>query len=122
MDAVGAALLGRRQHLVLVEIAFARRRGAQAHGVVGLDHERRVRVGVGIDRHRVHAQAAGGADDAAGDLAPVGDEKALDHHMRNTPKRASGIGALSEAASARPSTSRVWAGSMIPSSHSRPVA
>ena len=39
------------------------------------------------------------------------------------PKRGfSGIGALSAAAKARPSTSRVWAGSMMPSSHSRAVA
>ena len=45
------------------------------------------------------------------------------HHIRNTPKLwRSGIGALSVAASARPSTSRVCAGSMMPSSHSRAVA
>ena len=45
------------------------------------------------------------------------------YHIRNTPKRgASGIEALSVAASASPSTSRVCAGSMMPSSHSRAVA
>ena len=43
-------------------------------------------------------------------------------HIRNTPKRGFGIGAFSEAEIASPSTSRVWAGSMIPSSHSRAVA
>ncbi len=44
-------------------------------------------------------------------------------HIRNTPNCArSGIGAFSVADSARPSTSRVWAGSMMPSSHSRAVA
>ncbi len=44
-------------------------------------------------------------------------------HIRNTPKRgASGIGALSVAAKARPSTSLVCAGSMMPSSHSLAVA
>ncbi len=45
------------------------------------------------------------------------------HHIRNTPNRArSAIGAFSVAASASPSTSRVWTGSMMPSSHSRAVA
>jgi len=45
------------------------------------------------------------------------------HHILNTPNVArSGIGAFSVAEKARPSTSRVWAGSMMPSSHSRAVA
>ena len=44
-------------------------------------------------------------------------------HILNTPKLArSGIGAFKHAANARPSTSRVCAGSMMPSSHSRAVA
>ena len=49
----------------------------------------------------------------------------LDHrgYILNTPNDGrSGIGALRQAARARPSTSRVWAGSMMPSSHSRAVA
>ena len=45
------------------------------------------------------------------------------HHILNTPNCGrSGIGAFSDAAKARPSTSRVCAGSMMPSSHSRAVA
>ncbi len=45
------------------------------------------------------------------------------HHIRNTPNLArSSIGALRHAANASPSTSRVCAGSMMPSSHSRAVA
>ncbi len=44
-------------------------------------------------------------------------------HILNTPNCGrSGIGAFSVAAKARPSTSRVCAGSMMPSSHSRAVA
>ncbi len=43
-------------------------------------------------------------------------------HILNTPKRVSGIGAFSEAEMERPRTSRVWAGSMMPSSQSRAVA
>ena len=43
-------------------------------------------------------------------------------YIRNTPKRVSSIGALSAADSARPSTRRVSAGAMMPSSHRRAVA
>ena len=43
-------------------------------------------------------------------------------HILNTPKRVSGIGALRDAEMDRPRTSRVWAGSMMPSSHRRAVA
>ena len=44
-------------------------------------------------------------------------------HILNSPNWArSGIGALSAAAKAKPSTSRVWTGSMMPSSHRRAVA
>jgi len=44
-------------------------------------------------------------------------------HIRNTPNLGvSAMGALRQAASARPRTSRVWAGSMTPSSHRRAVA
>jgi len=42
--------------------------------------------------------------------------------MRKTPKRVSGIGALSEALKLNPSTVRVSAGSMTPSSHKRALA
>ena len=92
------------------------------HGLVGFADVERLRVGDGIYRDGADAEAPGGADDAAGDLAAIGYEQGLDH-MRNTPKRgASSTGALSVAARARPSTSRVWAGSITPSSHSRAVA
>ena len=43
-------------------------------------------------------------------------------YMRNTPKRCGSIGALSDAEIASPSTRRVSAGSMMPSSHSRALA
>jgi hypothetical protein len=42
-------------------------------------------------------------------------------HIRNTPNRVSGIGAFSDAAIPSPSTVRVSAGSMMPSSQSRAV-
>ena len=43
-------------------------------------------------------------------------------HIRKTPKRVWGIGALRVAESDRPRTRRVCAGSTMPSSHSRAVA
>ena len=42
-------------------------------------------------------------------------------YIRKTPNFVSAIGALSDAEMASASTSRVWAGSMTPSSHSRAV-
>ena len=44
------------------------------------------------------------------------------HHIRNTPKRVSPIGAFSAAESESASTSRVRAGWTMPSSHSRALA
>jgi len=43
-------------------------------------------------------------------------------YMRNTPKRCFSMGALNEADSASPSTRRVSAGSITPSSHNRALA
>ena len=70
---------------------------------------------------------AGGAIGAACAGASAASIKAMINafidHILNTPNGGrSGIGALRQAAKARPSTSRVWAGSMMPSSHSRAVA
>lgn len=44
------------------------------------------------------------------------------HHIRNTPKRVASIGAFKAADNPRPSTRRVSAGSMMPSSHKRALA
>ena len=84
----------------------------------------RVGVGFGIDGDRRDAHAPRGAGDAAGDLAAIGDQEGAEHraYIRNTPKRVGSIGAFNAADSARPSTRRVSAGSMMPSSHSRAVA
>ena len=94
-------------------------------------HVPRVAIGVGIDRNGLDAHLARRLDDAAGDLAAVGDQDLGEHqgglghgagHMRNTPKRVSRAGALRLADKARASTRRVSAGSMMPSSHSRALA
>jgi hypothetical protein len=49
--------------------------GGQAHRFVGLGDEGCVGVGVDVHGHAADAHLPGGADDAAGDLAPVGDEQ-----------------------------------------------
>jgi hypothetical protein len=79
MDRVGASLLAGGDDLVHRQIRLAARRGADRDRFVGdLDVER-VAVGVGIDRDRRDAKAPRGLDDAAGDLAAVGDQDLLQH-------------------------------------------
>ena len=124
-------LLRRLDHAVDIEIAVARPRRPEQHGLVGHGDMHGVAVGLGIDRDRAQAHRARGADDAAGDLAAVGDQErakppvqfcAIHHHILNRPNFVGSIGAFAAADSPRPSTSRVSAGSITPSSHSRAVA
>ena len=107
---------------VAAEVALGDRRGTDVHSLVGEGAVAGVGVGVGIDRDGGDPHPAGGVDDAAGDLAAVGDEDPGEHHIRNTPKRVSSIGAFSAARSDRATTSRVVRGSMMPSSQSRAEA
>ncbi|CAM5226496.1 hypothetical protein SNARM312S_02144 [Streptomyces narbonensis] len=89
-----------------------------------------VGVRVAVDGHRADAELPQGADDADGDLAPVGHEDGVEHavhllralHIRKTPNWGSPRGALAQAVRARPRTCRVSRGSMTPSSHSRAEA
>src|SRR5690606_39143800 len=126
----GVDAFEQRGHLRGIRNIGLQRQGMAALGTDGLGH------GFGcfgiaavVEHHRVAAcggQGRGGRTDAA---AGAGDQQYpwLGHacppgYMRNTPKRAGSIGALSEADRPRPSTRRVSAGSMMPSSHSRAVA
>ena len=131
MDGIRAGALGGIDDAGNVEVAFARRCGADGDGAVrgGDMHGSRIRFGVNGNRFDTHATR--GAGDAAGDFAAIGDEEGTDHprgeyvrhhHIRNTPNFVGSIGAFSAAERERPSTRRVSAGSMIPSSHSRAVA
>ena len=125
MDCLCASRLGSGDDLLAHQIAFPRRRRSNMHRRIGFLHMQRLRIGVRIDSNCADTHFSGRADNPASNLAPIGDEERLDYlaHIRNTPKRgASSTGALSAAAKARPSTSLVCAGSMIPSSHSRAVA
>src|SRR5262249_9652050 len=64
----------RRDDGVDLEIAVARRRRPDAHRLVRLAHMERVGVRVGVDRDGLDAEPLAGADDAARDLAAIGDE------------------------------------------------
>ncbi|MNW68341.1 hypothetical protein D3C74_470870 [compost metagenome] len=90
----------------------------------------RTGIGVGIDGHRANAQGAQGADNAHRDFTAIGDQdrikKVCVHHdllgyIRNRPKLVSGTAVRAQTSRARPSTLRVSAGSMTPSSHKRAV-
>src|SRR3546814_6570478 len=88
----------------------------QAYGGVCLLHERHLGVGVGVDDDGLDAEVAAGAQDAAGDLATVGDEQSRDH-SRNTPKFISpSMGWLLMTDRQMPRTVRVSRGSRTPSS------
>ena len=105
-----------------VQIALRRRGGAEPARLVRGGDVQCVPVRIGVHRHGADAEPVRGAHHPAGDLAPVGDEEPAEHHIRNTPKRVSSMGALSAAESERASTSRVRAGWTMPSSHSRALA
>ena len=128
VDRLGAGILRRGEDRSPVEVGLRGRGGADAVGRVGLPHVRSVGIRIAVDGDRADAESPQRADDAPRDLAAVGDEhgveKRLGHlgHIRKTPKRGSGSGARETTSSARPSRSRVSAGSTMPSSHSRAVA
>jgi hypothetical protein len=115
---VGAGALRRVDQTVAAQVGVARCAARQVHRDVGLGDERCVRVGVGEDGDAADAHGATGTEDAAGDLAPVGDQQALHApHIRNTPKpRAPRTSTFATTDRHRPSTVRVSRGSRMPSS------
>ena len=62
-------------------LRYDSRAGARpdADVVVGEAHVQRLAVRFGVDRDRLHAELAAGADDAQRDLAAVGDQNFLEH-------------------------------------------
>ena len=79
MDCLGARIDRRRDDAVVAQIAFADRCGADMDCLVGHLDMQRAGIGVGIDGDGGDAHAPRGADDAAGDLAAVGDEDFGEH-------------------------------------------
>ena len=77
MQRVCAAAAGRGQQLVHIEVALPRGVAPQRHRLVGTGHMQRIAVDLGMHGHRGQAQGTRRADDAAGDLAAVGDQQLL---------------------------------------------
>ncbi len=123
MDRFGAGLLGGGKNGVGAQIGLADGCGTDMHGFVRHRHMQRIGIGVGIDGDGAQAHAACGADNAAGDLTAISDQKRSEHcHILNTPNFVSPIGAFRHALSASDRTRRVSLGAMMPSSHSLAVA
>ena len=84
MDRVRAGDLGSGDDAVGLEIAVLARAGADADRLVGELDVHGIDIRLGINRHRMHAEFAAGADDAKRDLAAVGDQDFVEHVGRVT--------------------------------------
>ena len=78
VDGVGPGAGGRLEEQVGAEVGVGRGGARQPDGQVGLPDVGAVGVGVGVDGHAGDAHGPGGADDAPGDLAAVGDQQRAD--------------------------------------------
>jgi hypothetical protein len=87
---VGAGAPGGLHERVDPQVRVGRCGTPEGNGLVGLAHERRLRVGVAVHRHGGDAHRAARAEDPPGDLAPVGDEDLVDHRPRNRAGSAEG--------------------------------
>lgn len=106
---------------VTAEVGVGGRGARQPYGEVGLAHVQGSGVRVRVHGDGGDAERPAGAEDPAGDLAPVGDEQGGDHvspHIRKMPKppRAPSTGAVWIAERHIPRTVLVSRGSMTPSS------
>ena len=116
VDRVRPGPAGSLDDQVAAEIGVGGRVAREPYGEVGLAHERQSGVGVGVHGHGLDAEASAGGEDAAGDLAPVGDEESLDH-VRNTPYPWAPVQVVLPMTLRQiASTVRVSRGSMTPSS------
>ena len=79
MDRLSPGRFGGANDLADVEIGLGGLRRADRNGLIGHVDMQRVAVRLGIDGYGLDAETARGLDDAAGDLAPIGDEKLGEH-------------------------------------------
>ena len=131
MDRVRAALPDRPDHGVDVEVAQGRGGRAEPVRLVGRADVQRVPVGIRVHGDRAQAETAAGAEDAAGDLAAIGDEHRTDRpgsggevhpdHILYTGRGSRISGRIAPVARHRARTARVSRGSMMPSSQSLAV-
>ena len=82
MDRLHVAHFGRADDAIDFQIAFAGLGRTDAIGLVGHLQVGCAAVGLAEDGHGLHAQLAAGAEDPQGDLAPIGNENALEHQPR----------------------------------------
>ena len=80
MPVLRAGRLRCREDVIDAQIAVLRCPTADRHRLVAGEHMARAGVGLGIDGDGLHAKAARGRGDAAGDLAAVGNQDLLEHH------------------------------------------
>ena len=107
MDGIGAGDDGRLDDLLTQKIALGRRCRPQKNRLIRLAHMRRVGIGFGIDGDRADTHSLGGAHDAAGNLAAIGDQERLDHEpvipvLRPEISHRSGTGLCAGIAQRRP--------------------
>src|SRR5689334_966566 len=79
MHCIGAGHLGSRDDHRNVQVAAARRWRADAHGLVGELHVKRVGICRRVDGDRLEAHLATRADHAQRDLTTVRDQDFLEH-------------------------------------------
>ena len=141
---VGAAVQGGLDYPCDAEVGFFRRVARQRHGLLRRADVGSASVRIGIDRNGGNAHGSQSLVNADCDFASIGHQYLGEHpstrsgenyrlgiiclkqggawhHIRKTPRFCSGKGALMEAAIPSPTTVRVSAGSMMPSSHRRAV-
>ena len=92
MHGVGPGTLGGVDDRVGPQVRLGRRGTAERHGDVGVAHERLVGVGIRVHGDGGDTEVAARPHDAAGDLAPVGDQQPANDasfvidYIRKTPK------------------------------------
>ena len=74
MDRLRTCIERSFDNAIAPQIAFRGGGCADPDGLVGLTHEGRFHIGIGIDRDRPQAEPSGGSHDASGNLAAVGDQ------------------------------------------------
>jgi hypothetical protein len=74
VDRLDRAVARRLENALYVEIALARQGRADADGLVGFAHEGEARIDHRMDGDGAYAEAPRRADDAACNLAAIGDE------------------------------------------------
>ena len=119
MHGIGAGLLRRRDDRRTIEVRLARARRADPHCRIRFAHVQGIAIRIGVNRDRADAHAPGGTDDAARDLAAVGDQQLHGRATPNCTGRKVRASASRQIDSVKPSTLRVSRGSMMPSSSMR---